>query len=230
LGSIVSAALISACSVHGNSGDLPSVNQSNAEPQSSKTFHFTRAVQTFKVPSGVTQLVITAYGAAGGGSKASQYGYPGGEGAKVKATIPVKPGELLKVIVGSKGIVGGRNGGGGGFNGGGGSFFGYGGGGSSDVRIGKGMLADRILVAGGGGGSAESYLEENNNSSYYWCYGGAGGVGGAKTGGGGGQCNDPGYGGVGGSQQSGGAGGRGGSLGSGTLGGSSGCAGANGAA
>ena len=112
------------------------------------------------VPPGAGAESITAYGASGGGYTNPSYGYPGGLGAAVKATIPVQPGQMLIVLVGSKGIIGGKEmAGGAGFNGGGGAYRGgFGGGGSSDVRIAGGTLADRILVAGGGGGGS-SFVE-----------------------------------------------------------------------
>jgi hypothetical protein len=224
--SIAAAGLISACSSQAGSGALPGSNPSNAAPASSKTFHFTRTPQTFKVPSGVTRVTISAQGAVGGGPAKMEYGYPGARGAKITATVSVKPGQVLTVLVGSKGIAGGSHGEGGGYNGGGGAYYAYGGGGSSDVRAGT-TVADRIVVAGGGGGGGESFEFENASSSFYWCYGGKGGIGGAKSGSNGedGACETQPGGGYGGTESSGGAGGRGGPYGGSTLGGSPGCAG-----
>jgi hypothetical protein len=218
LWSILSAATISACGA-GSPGALPGSNPSNAEPppSSSQTFHFARTAQKFKVPSGVTQLTITAEGAVGGGYKNSGSGYPGALGAAVKATIAVTPGQMLIVLVGSKGIKGGANGGGGGFNGGGAAYVGaFGGGGSSDVRTAGAKLKDRIIVAAGGGGSGESGSHFSchgsscsGSGSSYPLFGGAGGVGGWMAGGDGGTGDEGGGGGAGGTQQSGGAGGVG---------------------
>jgi hypothetical protein len=218
LWSIISAVTISACGA-GSPGALPGSNASNAEPppSSSQTFHFTRTAQKFKVPSRVTQLTITVDGAVGGGYKNSGSGYPGALGAAVKAAIPVRPGQMLIVLVGSKGIKGGANGGGGGFNGGGPAFVGaFGGGGSSDVRTAGAKLADRILVAGGGGGSGETGLlfschgsSCSGTGNSYPLFGGAGGVGGWTAGGDGATGDQGGGGGGGGTQQSGGAGGVG---------------------
>ncbi|MBV8197350.1 MAG: hypothetical protein JO263_04395, partial [Candidatus Eremiobacteraeota bacterium] len=93
-----------------------------------KTFSYTGKPQLFKVPQSVTTLVIDALGASGAA---------GGLGARVRATIPVTPGETLTLYVGGAG-----NAGTGGYNGGanGGpsiaSSSGYGGGGASDVREG----------------------------------------------------------------------------------------------
>jgi hypothetical protein len=180
----------------------------------SKTFSYTGAEQTFKVPRGVTQLTITADGA---GSATGRWS-PGGTDGGVTATIPVTSGEKLAIFVGGEGNLGnaGSNGSGGngGFNGGApggrgtysGSYSdgGTGGAGASDVRQGGDQLTNRVLVAGGAGGGG--------GGSYYNA-GGKAGAGGGKTGGSGGvhPLYDPeGGGGKGGSQSSGGRGGRGG--------------------
>ncbi|MBV9057032.1 MAG: hypothetical protein JO351_10410 [Candidatus Eremiobacteraeota bacterium] len=171
-----------------------------------QTFNYTGAVQTFKVPSRTTTITIVALGARGAGKR-------GGFGASVTATVSVTRGQELKIYVGGHGVNGG------GFNGGG---VGYGsGGGSTDLRIGKGTLADRILVAGGGGGAGEGFVFLGI-SSFYRCPGGTGGAGGGPTGGAGGPggCFG-GSGGAGGSDTAGGAGGAGGPKGSGSRGGNS---------
>jgi hypothetical protein len=220
LAGIVAASLIAACANNGNPGQLPSLNSTNAAlPAGSKTFHFTHASQKFKVPAGVTELTITAYGARGGGSLQSSYGPPGAKGAAVKATIPVRPGQVLFIMVGGRGILNQRGAGGDGFNGGGAAGrYAYGGGGSSDVRT-SGKITDRVLVAAGGGGTGESFQFETASSGYYYCFGGSGGVGGAQMGGIGrsGDCGGGG-GGAGASIKSGGPGGSGGPKGSGSNG------------
>jgi hypothetical protein len=216
----LSVAVISACGALGSPGALPGAN--SAPQTSSRTFHFTHEPQRFKVPSGVTELTVTAYGARGGGYLKELNGNPGGLGAKVKATIPVTPGQVLIVNVGGRGIQNKHGAGGGGYNGGGASAGdAFGGGGSSDVRTAKDGLTDRLVVAGGGGGSGE-------DGSLYSCggsscsgsgsellFGGTGGVGGAMNGGDGGagrgrgRYGTGGGGGAGGSQSQGGAGGAG---------------------
>jgi hypothetical protein len=137
-----------------------------------RTFTFTGGEQTFRVPSGVTQLTVVARGGAGAWQTSSR-GAVEGRGGRVFAIVPVSPGERLYVYVGGAG-----SGNGGGFNGGangGGTFLsGYGGGGASDVREHGRKLADRIIVAGGGGGEG--------GPSYGYA-GGAGGKGGGLTGG-----------------------------------------------
>jgi hypothetical protein len=189
------------------------------------TFTYTGGEQTFRVPTGVTQLTVVARGGAGARQTDSREAV-GGRGGRVFAIVPVRPGEKLYVYVGG---AGGFNGGGfnGGANGGGtrGSYFsGYGGGGASDVREGGRKLADRIIVAGGGGGEG---------GAGYGYPGGAGGKAGGLVGGSGdaGCCSSvlTGGGGHGGTQLGGGSGGSGpglenpgsdGSLGAGGTGGS----------
>jgi hypothetical protein len=200
------AALLAGCG-----SQLPFAPQATPLSQShDRIFHFTGAEQSFKVPTGVKQLTIAAYGAEGarGNLYPSGASASGGAGATVKATIPVTPGERLAIFVGGDGVHGG-------FNGGGritdescsnrcASF----GGGASDVRQGGDKLADRVIVAGGGGGGASGGCLEGSCST-------AGGTGGA----GGGRKGDPGEGGTGmldggggngGAQKAGGSGGAGG--------------------
>ena len=196
----------------------------------SATFSYTGKPQTFRVPIGVTHLNVTLLGAGGGGGNKG-IGPPGARGAKITATIAVRPGQVLTIYVGGRGKLGGTGtADGGGFNGGGNAVASaFGGGGSSDVRTGP-QLRDRIIVAGGGGGSGET-LQVFKGHGYYWCYGGGGGLGGATTGGFGtyGYCSG-GNGGRGGTERVGGSGGAGGPEGSGSggSGGSQLCKGADG--
>ena len=108
------------------------------------------AAQTYTVPSGVSWLTVDALGA--GGAKNAGTSSPAGKGGRVKATIPVTPGETLQVNVGcspsNTTLTGGWNGGGST-----GTAPGAGGGGATDIRRGGGALANRVLVAGGGGGA-----------------------------------------------------------------------------
>lgn len=126
---------------------------------------------TWTVPSGITKVGFTVYGAQGGSYvyKSAPHTIttlPGGLGGEAKATFPVRPGEVFAITVGghganiSAGSAGGSNGGG---NGG---ANGAGGGGASDVRHGSRQwgdcptvsepcgLQDRFIVAGGGGGAS----------------------------------------------------------------------------
>ena len=114
------------------------------------------------VPARVCGATFDLYGAEGSG---------GVGGARVTATLAVKPGTPYDIYVGGWGTRGN-----GGYNGGGdasgqGSAAGVGGGGATDVRTGPG-LADRVLVAGGGGGNGGIINNFNNG------VGGAGGQGG----------------------------------------------------
>ncbi|MBO2007715.1 beta strand repeat-containing protein [Hymenobacter negativus] len=132
-----------------------------AQAQTTTTYPYTGAAQTYTVPAGITALQVVATGASGGAfSNVGNYSY----GARVQATITVVPGEVLTVQVGGQGTrTGGGTGSGaapGGYNGGGSGNI-TSGGGASDVRraASVGSTGDylttrnALLVAGGGGGS-----------------------------------------------------------------------------
>src|SRR6476620_10360594 len=99
------------------------------------TFAATGHDQAFTVPAGVTTLRMVAIGAAGGSGFGALAGTPG-QGMQVQGDVPVAPGQILFVEVGTtparadnSAIVPG------GFNGGGtGGIGAGGGGGASDVR------------------------------------------------------------------------------------------------
>ena len=122
-----------------------------AGPASAETtsFVFTGAAGSFTVPADVFVLRVVLEGAQG-------FAPGGGKGARVQATLPVTPGQVLAVYVGGQGATTA-----GGFNGG--AAGNDGGGGASDLRAQPGGLADRLLVAGGGGGAGgpgEAYRED----------------------------------------------------------------------
>ncbi len=105
-------------------------------------FYYTGAEQTWVVPEGVTSLTVEAQGA-------SSLGFDNGpNGQRIKAILPVTPGELLRIYVGGRGTsaIGGWNGGGAP------GTLAYGGQGASDIRQGGNTLAHRVIVGGGGGG------------------------------------------------------------------------------
>lgn len=216
------AALFAGCSVP------PTTLPNHATPSvrralHHRTFHFTGEAASFVVPSGVTQLTVTASGASGAILVRSTCARFGGHGALVHATIPVTASERLVLYVGGQGGVGWSCGtkagnGDGGFNGGahGGhafftsgqyydEYYGDGGGGASDIRQNGSTLDDRILVAAGGGGSGGGASAAED---------GGGGAGGKKRGGDGSGQGGPstcqGWGGLGGTERAGGKGGRGG--------------------
>ncbi len=147
-----------------------------------------KELYSYRVPLGVTAVIVDAYGAQGGDANRAL----GGRGGRVLSMLAVTPGQTLVVLVGGRGADGSRPGNAdilsatGGYNGGGAGgsappgdsiaecresgCVGGGGGGASDVRSGVGLL-DRILVAGGGGGA----------SPYAGGEGGKGGHGGGTT-------------------------------------------------
>jgi hypothetical protein len=142
---------------------------------------------TWTVPTGVTKITLTVYGASGGDVTTVLLGrFPeivsvGGAGGESKGTFKVKPGETFLIEIGGQGGSVNESttstGGSGGVNnltGMGQSTTppGAGGGGASDVRMGgKGnscatdhascRFQDRIIVAGGGGGGGGGWSPSN---------------------------------------------------------------------
>ena len=102
LGACLSAALLTAC-VGGINDGFSSATPLLGAPLGthSKTFNYTGAEQTLKVPKGVTRLTAAVSGAVG---SHGYYGTGGGAaGGLVTATIPVTPGESIAVFVGGAG-------------------------------------------------------------------------------------------------------------------------------
>jgi len=118
------------------------------------SFSYTGAMQTFTVPTGVTQLTLDVKGAQGGGNAT----VIGGLGGRVQSVLSVTPGQVYNIFVGGQGDPTGTAGYNGGGTGIGGSLAtpGSGGGGATDIRFGGIALANRILVAGGGGGATDN--------------------------------------------------------------------------
>lgn len=160
-------ALLTACggSQSAMNGAVPAARGVPNTASGSKTFQYTGAEQSFKVPAGVKSITVVARGAAGAPWSAKAHNHKHhGRGGRVYAVIPVHPGETLYVFAGGGGS---KNTDVGSFNGGapagayptclrrsGAYCYGWGGGGASDVREGGDSLADRILVSGGGGGAS----------------------------------------------------------------------------
>jgi len=167
-----------------------SSSMSYSKPQADFTANgsgYYGSLQYYVVPAGITSLVIEAYGAQGGGN--GSMSYYGGQGAYLKASFTVTPGETLEILVGQKGLTGEDN------------YDPYGnmnggGGGSFVIRQSNYEI---LLIAGGGGGgpaynygyycgrdpsSAEGQLTEYGASvyCYYGMSGGSGGYGGNSPG------------------------------------------------
>ena len=107
----------------------------SSSPDSSITYNYTGARQTFTVPSGVTSINIDVRGAQGGTAS----GYAGGLGARMQGSFTVTPGQILDVVVGGVGIT---------------SYNSGSGGGGSGVLFGT---TPWIIAGGGGGASASNY-------------------------------------------------------------------------
>jgi hypothetical protein len=135
---------------------------------------------TYTVPAGFRYVEVIAVGGAGrGGYTATDTntGGPGGSGARVRAILPVRPGQVLKVAVAHNGDAADPSAG---FPNGGPTAFASGkGGGSSvvtsfagDPCLGASSARSEIMVLAGGGGGG--------GGASVWGSGGAGGNAGAN--------------------------------------------------
>jgi hypothetical protein len=128
----------------------------------SVSFSYTGADQTWTVPTGVYRITVDIKGASGGNVSSAT----GGTGARVITTIPVVPGDTLRLVVGAKGNDGSNQGttnvtcpyGGGGYGGRGGGnntvYSGAAGGGYSGIfKLNTISVANALLIAGAGGGA-----------------------------------------------------------------------------
>ncbi len=126
------------------------LGKEQAQSQTTVTFNYTGAAQTWTVPQCVQTINVSVAAGKGGG------GASGGLGAIVTGTLTVTPGDVLQINVGGQGNcpAAGWNGGGvGGAQGNwGGQLLACGGGGGSDIRVTPYALANRIVIAGAGGG------------------------------------------------------------------------------
>ncbi len=104
-----------------------------------QTYNYTGGTQNFTVPACIYVLTIEAFGAAGGTHSGGEVG---GNGADIKGTFDVTPGQVINIIAGG---MGQDNPNGNIANGGAG-----GGGGSFAYTAGPNLL----IAAGGGGGGA----------------------------------------------------------------------------
>lgn len=78
-----------------------------------QTFNYTGSMQTFTVPSCVSQVTIETVGASGG-SVSIACSATGGKGARMIGTFSVTTGQVLSILVGGQGQTNGEDGGGGG--------------------------------------------------------------------------------------------------------------------
>src|SRR5580658_7979811 len=90
--------------------------------QTTVTFNYTGAMQTWVVPPCVTQITVSLLGGGGGtgGETSNSSQDIGGFGGEVIGVLPVVTGTTLDIFVGGAGAIGTSAGGGiGGWNGGG---------------------------------------------------------------------------------------------------------------
>jgi hypothetical protein len=107
------------------------------------TFNYSGSIVNWTVPAGVTSITIDTYGAQGGTGTS----YTGGLGARMKGSITVTPGQVLKVLVGQQG---GSNA----------SYNAGGGGGGSFVTT---STNSPLVIAGGGSGGGGNTNPGNGN-------------------------------------------------------------------
>jgi gliding motility-associated-like protein len=153
--------------------------------QTVQTFMYTGTVQTFTVPICVSSITVKAWGAGGHKGGSDTYsGANGGGGAFVQSTISVTPGQILNIIVGGAGSVGGACAGS--------APGGIGGWGNNQINGGRGGNAGSDGCSGGGGGGGAGTGIFIGNTPLIVAGGGGGGSGGGNqsagaAGGGGGQ-------------------------------------------
>jgi hypothetical protein len=161
----------------GHSASAQAADSPQCQLPTPSTFTYTGQPVQCTVPQGITSLTVTVIGGQGGSCTTCG---PGGSGGEAIATVPVQPGDPIRIWVGQQGNSSGgwgkANGGNGGTTGYGG-FNGAGGGGASAVAIGTSDSATPLVVAGGGGGGGGNGFGDQLAGS-----GGAGGAGGNPAG------------------------------------------------
>ena len=70
----------------------------------SVAFDFTGAIETWEVPSGVTQITVKSWG-AGGGTNPAPHNATGGGGGYAEATLTVDACQALAIVVGEAGTT-----------------------------------------------------------------------------------------------------------------------------
>lgn len=137
-------------------GPLALSGSSNAST-GSQTFNFTGSVQSFTVPTGVTQITVDAAGGQGGPGALGQS--TGGLGGRAQGVVTVAPGDTLLIYAAGAGGLGSAAAGG----------FGHGTGGAS------GTAPAASNYAGSGGGSS-AVVDNNTSTLLIEAAGGGGGV------------------------------------------------------
>ena len=107
----------------------------NSGANCTETFSYSGSIQNWTIPAGITEITVDVIGASGG-LGTSPNNSNGGRGVRMQGVLTVTPGNVLKILVGEKGVNATNNGGGGG---GGGSFI-------------VNSANSPLVIAGGGGG------------------------------------------------------------------------------
>jgi len=123
--------------------------QINSNAQIVKKFTYQGSQQTWTVPSCVTQLTITAIGAAGGGESQQFPLMYGGHGATMVGLVAVTAGDVINIYTGDTGATNNNFDGG---AGGGGTFV-------------WDATASKLLEVAGGGGGSFSYSYNGYDAS-----------------------------------------------------------------
>jgi hypothetical protein len=145
-----------------------------SKAQTTITYTYTGAMQTFTVPNCVNVLSFTVSGAQGQANNPQTV--VGGLGGSAYGSMTVTPGNVLNIFVGG---LAGYNGGGAAGTSACTTAQGGSGGGGSDIRVGGTALSNRVIVGGGGGGAGGDRIASCGRGT-------GGGGGGGYYGGGGG--------------------------------------------
>lgn len=145
--------------------------------------YFGPGLVNFTVPAGVKRINIKAWGGGGSGSalgpsaQAGQRGGGGGSAGHAQASIPVVPGQVVRVSVGAGGLAVPGTGGAG--NNGGDTLVSITGGWGVFAGGGSGALAENAVGGPPGVADVDALPEGSQSLLYDGVYGGSGAVGGA---------------------------------------------------
>jgi hypothetical protein len=123
-------------------------------PSGTRSFTYTGTNQSYTVPSGMTSIAVSLWGAGGGG---------GGVGAYISGNMPVTPADVLTIVVGNGGQYNALSA----FGGGGASANGSSGGGGGASYI-SNQTTTLLACAGGGGGGSYNFYASGSGACATW--------------------------------------------------------------